>query len=211
MIRIYLIDDHAIVRDGLRAMLEAGGHRVVGEAADLTVALPDLPRLTPDLVLLDLKLKNHSGFELLIEVRKRALPVRCIVLTMSADPRDVGLAMRLGAAGYVLKDTPRAELLRAIDAVSRGEQHLGPKVSTLAAQALASSAEADVLPTLSPREKQIIKMVAAGKSSAMIGQLLHLSPRTVEAHRSRIMSKLGVSKVTGLVRFALLSGLIDVD
>jgi two-component system invasion response regulator UvrY len=211
MTRIYIIDDHAIVRDGLRALLEADGRQIVGEAANLTVALADLPRLRPDVVLLDLKLENHSGFELLIEVRKRALPVRCIVLTMSADPRDVGLAMRLGAAGYVLKDTPRAELLRAIDAVSRGEQHLGPKVNTLAAQALASNAEADVLPTLSPREKQIIKMVAAGKSSAVIGQLLHLSPRTVEAHRSRIMSKLGVSNVTGLVRFALLGGLIDVD
>jgi two-component system, NarL family, invasion response regulator UvrY len=208
--RIYLVDDHTIVRDGLRAMLEAGGYEVVGEAADPTVALANLLKLTPDLLLLDLSLESRSGFEVLTEIKRRGLPVRCLVLTMSAQPRHVAEAIRLGAAGYLLKGSPRAELLRAIDAVSKGKRHLGPEVAELAAQAL-SNDEVDLLAELSPRERQIITMVVTGQSSTMIGQQLHLSPKTVDTYRSRLMAKIGVSDVTALVRFAIRTGLIDAD
>lgn len=211
MSRIYLVDDHAIVRDGLRSMLEAAGYEVVGESADPTVALGDLLRLQPDLLLLDLSLESRSGFELLTELHRRSLPVRALVLTMSAQPRHVAEALRLGAAGYLLKGSPRAELLQAIERVLRGQRHLGSEVAALAVQALTADVEGDLLGELSPRERQIVTMVVKGQSSHAIGQLLHLSPKTVDTYRSRLMAKLGVGDVPALVRFAIRSGLIDAD
>lgn len=211
MTRIYLVDDHAILRDGLRAMLESVGYAVVGESADPTVALADLLRLEPELLLLDLSLESRSGFELLTEVQRRGLAVRTIVLTMSAQPRHVAEAMRLGAACYLLKGSPRAELLHAIDLVSHGRRYLGPDVVDLAAKALSTRDEADQLADLSPRERQIITLVVTGHSSQAIGEHLHLSPKTVDTYRSRLMAKVGVGDVPALVRFAIRTGLIDAN
>ncbi len=208
-VSVYLVDDHAIMREGLRAMLEAEGWRVAGESGDPTVALAELAQLEPDLVLLDLSLGARSGMELLAEIRRRALPARCLVLTMSAQPRHVAEALRLGAAGYVLKGASRAELLQAMQAVVAGRRYIGPEVAELAAQALAAEAPADPLRELSPRERQIITLVVKGQSSAAIGEQLHLSPKTVDTYRSRLMGKLGVADITGLVRFAVRVGLID--
>lgn len=211
MSRIYLVDDHVILRDGLRAVLEAAGHTVLGESADPTTALGELLRLEPDLLLLDLSLGERNGFELLNELHRRELPLRCIVLTMSAQPRHVAEAMRLGAAGYVLKGSPGGELLRAIDTVMQGRRHLGPEVAELAVQALTSGGAVDLLAELSPRERQIITMVVKGASSTAIGQQLHLSPKTVDTYRSRLMAKLGVGDLPALVRLAIRTGLIDAD
>jgi two-component system, NarL family, invasion response regulator UvrY len=212
MSRIFIVDDHAIVRDGLRALLESGRHEVVGEAAEPTVALAELLRLQPELLLLDLQLEGHSGFELLAEVQRRALPLRTLVLTMSIKPRDVAEAMRLGAVGYLLKDSSRQELLSAIDTVARGQRYLGTDVAELAVQAFTTAGKgADLLEGLSPRERQIITLVVKGKSSHFIGQQLHLSSKTVDTYRSRLMAKLGVGDVTALVRFAIRAGLIDAD
>lgn len=211
MSRIYLVDDHVILRDGLRAVLEAAGHQVLGESADPTTALGELLRLEPDLLLLDLSLGERSGFELLGELHRRELPLRCIVLTMSAQPRHVAEAMRLGASGYVLKGSAGGELLRAIDNVMQGRRHLGPEVAELAVQALTNGGAVDLLAELSPRERQIITMVVKGASSTMIGQQLHLSPKTVDTYRSRLMAKLGVGDLPALVRLAIRTGLIDAD
>src|SRR5882672_6243938 len=112
MSRVYLVDDHDIVRVGLRSVLESGDHEVVGEAAEPDIALAGLLFLHPDLLLLDLHLESHSGLELLSEVQRRKLAVRTLVLTMSTQPRDVVEAMRRGAAGYVLKHASRLEMLR---------------------------------------------------------------------------------------------------
>ena len=125
MTRLYLIDDHAMMRDGLRAMLEAAGHQVVGEAVELTLALAEISQLQPELVLLDLNLGVRSGFELLAELQRRDSPARVVVLTMSDQPRHVAEALRLGAWGYVLKGSPSAELLATITAVVGGRRHLG--------------------------------------------------------------------------------------
>lgn len=208
MSSIYLVDDHALLREGLRAVLEAAGHRVVGESADPTEALGALVQLTPELLLLDLSLGARSGFELLSELHRRHLPVRTIVLTMSAQPRHVAEAMRLGASGYVLKGSPSGELLRAIDAVVHGRRHLGAEVAELAAAALTDPG-GDPLAALSPRERQIVAMVVRGQSSSAIGEALHLSPKTVDTYRSRLMHKLGVADVPALVRLAVRTGLID--
>lgn len=209
MSRLYLVDDHLIVREGLRAVLEAAGHTVVGESADPTEALADIVRLSPDVLLLDLHIGERSGFELLAELRRRALPVRCVVLTMSAQPRHVGEALRMGALAYVLKGSPTSELLRAIDSVLQGRRHLSADVADLAVQALTSNGDEDRFARLSPRERQIVAMVVQGRSSAAIGQQLHLSPKTVDTYRSRLMAKLGVGDVPALVRLAIRHGVIE--
>jgi two-component system invasion response regulator UvrY len=209
MTRLYLVDDHQLMREGLRALLEVRGHEVVGESADPTEALADLMQLRPDVLLLDLNLGGRSGFELLAELQRRRLPTRCVVLTMSAQPRHVAEALRMGASSYVLKGSAGAELMRAIDASVQGKKHLGADVADLALQVLTQPDEEDPLATLSPRERQIISMVVLGQSSAEIGQTLHLSPKTVATYRSRLMAKLGVTDVPGLVRLAVRYKLID--
>lgn len=209
MTDVYLVDDHAMMRDGLRAVLQAAGYRVVGESADPTQALADLQRLAPALLLLDLHLGERSGLELLTEMQRRRLPVRTIVLTMSAQPRHVAEALRLGASGYVLKGSPSAELIGAIEAVLQGRRHLSPDVADLAVQGLTARDESAALDGLSARERQIIELVVRGRSSTEIGALLHLSPKTVDSYRSRMMGKLGVSDVPALVRLAIRAGLLD--
>lgn len=211
MTRLYLVDDHQIMREGLRALLKALGHDVVGESADPTEALADIQKLKPEVLLLDLNLGGRSGFELLAELQRRHLPTRCVVLTMSAQPRHVAEALRMGAIGYVLKGSAGSELIRAIDAAVQGKRHLGPEVADLAVQVITQHDDADPLSTLSPRERQIISMVVTGQSSAEIGMALHLSPKTVATYRSRLMAKLGVHDVPGLVRLAIRHKLIDSD
>jgi DNA-binding NarL/FixJ family response regulator len=207
---LYLVDDHTLLRDGLRAVLQAAGHQVVGESADPPQALAALRGLGPVVVLLDLHLGQRSGFELLTELQRRAPEVRAIVLTMSAQPRHVAEALRLGAAGYVLKGSPASQLLEAVDAVDKGQRFLGSDVADLAVQGLTAPGDG-ALDTLSVRERQIVLMVVQGQSSTEIGRALHLSPKTVDSYRSRIMAKLATPDVPALVRFAIRHGLIDAD
>lgn len=211
MSRLYLVDDHELMREGLRALLEAKGHTVLGESADPTTALADLLRLRPEVLLLDLNLGGRSGFELLAELQRRHLPTRCVVLTMSAQPRHVAEALRMGASAYVLKGSPASDLMSAIAAAVNGKKHLGAEVADLALQVFTLKEEENPLSLLSPRERQIITMVVNGQSSAEIGLELHLSPKTVATYRSRLMAKLGVSDVPGLVRLAVRQKLIDVE
>ncbi len=208
---IYLVDDHAMLREGLAAVLSGAGHRIVGESDDPTQALADLVRLQPALLLLDLHLGQRSGFELLAEVQQRGLPVRTLVLTMSAQPRHVAEAMRMGAAGYVLKGASGAELLAAVDTVLKGRRHLGAEVADLAVQGLTAPPGPAALETLSARERQVVAMVVRGRSSTEIGAELHLSPKTIDSYRSRLMAKLGVGDVPALVRYAIRAGIIDAD
>lgn len=206
---IYLVDDHAMVRDGLRAVLEHAGHRVVGEAEQPTQALDDLQRLLPSLMLLDLNLGARSGLELLERVQRRALPTRTIVVTMSEQPRDVADALRLGACGYVLKGSPAREVLTAVRTVADGGRHLGRHAAHLALQGAGSASGDAALDALSSRERQVLLMVVRGATSAAIGAQLHLSPKTVDSYRSRLMAKLGVSDLPALVRLAIREGLIS--
>ena len=209
MTRLYLVDDHQIMREGLRALLEARGHQVVGESADPTEALADLLRLRPEVLLLDLNLGGRSGLELLAEMQRRHLSTRCVVLTMSAQPRHVAEALRMGASAYVLKGSAGSDLLSAIEAAVQGKKYLGAEVADLALQVFTREQEDDPLRALSPRERQIIIMVVNGQSSAEIGLELHLSPKTVATYRSRLMAKLAVDDVPGLVRLAIRCKLID--
>lgn len=210
MTRVYLVEDHQIMRDGLRALLEARGHTVVGESADPTQALADIVRLSPAVLLLDLNLGGRSGLELQAELQRRRLPVRSVVLTMSAQPHQVAEALQLGASAYVLKGSPASELMDAIDLAVEGKKFLGTNVADLALEAL-TQRDTDPLSLLSPRERQIILMVVQGQSSSAIGNMLHLSPKTVATYRCRLMKKLGVADVPGLVRLAVRYKLIDAE
>ena len=209
MIRIYLVDDQLLLRDGVHALLVAAGHHVVGESSDPTQAVVEAQQQQAQVMLLDLGLGERSGFEVLQELKRRDSPVKALVVTMSAQPRHVVEAMRMGAAGYVLKDAGAAELLLAINTVASGRRFFGPQVAELALQALTQDMPSDRFSLLSPRERQIVTMVVNGLSSAAIGGQLHLSPKTVDTYRSRIMAKLGVTGVTALVRLALREGLVE--
>jgi two-component system, NarL family, invasion response regulator UvrY len=211
MTTLYLVDDHLMVREGLRAVLQAAGHQVVGEAGEPTQAVAEVVRLAPEVLLLDLSLAGRSGFEVLADLQRRALRIRIIVLTMSAQPQHVAEALRLGAAGYVLKGASSSEVLQAIETVVQGRRHLGPEVAELATQGLLDDRPADPFAGLSPRERQILLMVVRGQSSAAIGRELHLSSKTVDTYRSRLMAKVGATDLTSLVRIAIRHGAIDND
>lgn len=210
MHRLYLIDDHVVMREGLRALLEGEGYEVVGEADAPTPAIADILRLRPDLVLLDLSLGARSGFEVLQELRRRELQTRVVVLSMSSQPLHVAEAMRLGALGFVLKGAPSSNLLTAIASAVNGHRYLGEGEADLAIRGLTEmrSSPAD---SLSPRERQILVMVARGASSSAIGRELHLSPKTVDTYRSRLMAKLNLGDVPAVVRWAIRQGLVTAD
>jgi DNA-binding NarL/FixJ family response regulator len=209
MTRLYLVDDHLIMREGLRVLLQAWGHTVVGESADLTSALADIQRLKPAVVLLDLHLEGRSGLELLAAMRQRKLDTRCVVLTMLAQPRMVAEALRMGAQAYVLKGSAGRELACAIEAAAMNRRYLGTGVAELAEQSGTQGDQPTPLETLSPRERQIITMVVKGMSSVRIGAQLHLSPKTVDTYRSRLMGKLKVHDVPSLVRLAIHHKLLE--
>jgi len=211
MADVYLVDDHAMLREGLRKVLEKAGHHVVGEADHPAAAIADIVRLQPPVVLLDLHLESASGFDVLEEVQRRQLPSRVIMLTMSENPRHVSEALRLGAYGYVLKDSASVELLSAVDAVAQGRRYLCRRASTMAVEGLIADSKSGAVVSLSGREKEVILMVVRGLTSAVIGGRLDLSPKTVESYRARIMVKLGVSDVPALVRLAVREGLIGVE
>lgn len=204
---IYIVDDHQLLRSGLRAVLESAGHRVVGESADPTQALAELRVLAPALLLLDLHLQAHSGFELLERLGAHAPGVRTIVLTMSTQPRDVATAWRLGARAYVLKGASARELLAAVDDVLQGRMHRSPGLA--APGPYPGDEGAGGLAALSARERQVLLSVVRGRSSSAIGAQLELSPKTVDSYRSRLMTKLGVADVPALVRLAVREGWID--
>jgi len=210
MSRLFLIDDHTVMREGLRTLLESSGHVVVGEASELTPAIAAISATAPDIVLLDLHLGMRSGLEVLVELSRRRIESRVIVLTMSNQPRHVAEAMRLGACGYVLKGAPSDELLRAIETVASGGRHLAGDEANLAVKGLTDAGGQD-LESLSPRERQILVMVAKGATSASIGEELHLSPKTVDTYRSRLMAKLGLGDVSAIVRWAIRHQLIGLD
>lgn len=209
MASVYLVDDHPILREALVFLLAAHGHTVVGQSDDPTGAATDIRALRPDILLVGLQLGLRSGFELLAELQRRTIRVKTIVVTMSTKPRDVAEALRYGADGYVLKGSNSAELLQAIKTVLAGHRHYEGKVAELALQGLTAPEDDTALASLSARERQVIVLVVNGQSSAAVGAALHLSPKTVDSYRSRLMAKLGVRDVQGLVRFALRSGLIS--
>jgi two-component system, NarL family, invasion response regulator UvrY len=209
MTKIFLLDDHPMIREGLRAVLQSSGHEVVGES-DVTEGLVSKLKITGvEVLVLDVNLKNASGLAVLRTLQLECPDIRTVVLSMSSQPSHISEALRCGALGYVLKGSPSSELLLAITVISAGKQFLGDQVRQLQLGTGIASPQANPADQLSKRELQILKMVVTGKTSAAIAVILKLSPKTVETYRSRLMTKLGLHDVPALVRFALQWGLTD--
>jgi two-component system, NarL family, response regulator NreC len=211
-IKILLADDHQVVREGVRALLERqAGFTVVGEAADGLMVAGLVERLRPDVLILDLVMPGLSGLDVTREVARKFLGTRIIVLSMHSSDAYVLQALRNGASGFVLKDASSTELIRAVGEVVAGRKYLSPPLSENAIAAYikrAEGAELDVYDTLTPREREVLHLTAEGLSNPAIGKRMHISPRTAETHRSRIMHKLGLRGKTELIAYALKRGLI---
>jgi len=208
---LYLVDDHALVREGIALAMSAAGHQVIGASDNPTQALAELLYVRPDVAIVDLSLGDHSGFELLEQLQRRGFDRPIVILTMSLQPRHLSEAFRLGALSYVSKGASTSDLLAAIKAASEGQRYICPTSAALTAASTPQSEPEEALHRLSARERQVIVLVAKGHSSASIGQMLHLSPKTVDSYRSRLMAKLGVPNMPALVRLAIRAGLVEDD
>lgn len=208
---IVLADDHHLVRRGIRALLEAlPDVHVVGEAGDGQTALELIERHRPHVALLDISMPGLNGLEVAARAAKSSPDTKVIVLSMHKGETFVAKALRAGVSGYLLKDAADQELTIALAAVSRGDVYLSPTISRqVVEQFTRAAAEPDPLAGLTPRQREILQLVAEGKSSKEIATLLDLSTKTVEAHRAQLMERLGLHDVTALVRFAIRAGVIS--
>ena len=212
-IRVVLADDHALVRAGIRSLLGAMHDvQVVGEAASGEEALQLAERERPDVILMDIAMKGITGLEAAARVRERQPEVRVVILSMHSGEEYVLQALRAGAVGYLLKDAATGELELALRSVMRGESWLSPAVSRQVVAGYAQHLGGEVGPdVLTARQREVLRLVAGGKSTKEIAFLLNLSVKTVETHRAQIMDRLGIRDVAGLVRYALRTGLVPPD
>ena len=214
MTRIVLADDHTLVRAGLRALIEqVGGVSVVAEAGDGAAALEAVRKHRPDVLITDVTMSGMSGLELAERIRAELPATRVIVLSMYSSEEFVLRALKAGASAYLLKDSATAELDIALAAVARGETYLSPGASQRLVRHVAGGGgePAGPLAALTARQREVLKLIAEGVHTKEIAHRLKLSPKTVEAHRAQIMSRLGIRDVPGLVRLAIRSGLISRD
>ncbi len=208
MIRVLLIDDHAVVREGLRAFLELQeGIEVVGEAADGAEGLAEAERLRPDVVLMDLLMPGLDGVAAMRELRGRLPAARAIVLTSFLDEDRLLPALRAGAAGYLLKNAPPAEVARAVRAAHAGEAVLDPVVAARLVETLARDDEP--LDRLTPREREVLVLLGRGFPNKQIARELHLSEKTVKTHVGHVLAKLGVADRTQAAVAAVRAGLVE--
>jgi DNA-binding NarL/FixJ family response regulator len=211
--RIVLADDHALVRAGLRRILEATGNVVVGEASDGLEVVPIVQAVRPEVLVLDLALPGLHGLDVMREVLRRMPSTR--VLVVSAFDRDdfVINAFRNGASGYVLKAAGTAELLQAVDLVARGGYYVSPRISAVLARRVGDDSPRVIDPyeQLTPRERQVFHLMAEGLTSSEIGKRLYIALRTAETHRAHIMKKLSLNTQTDVVLYALRRGLLGLD
>jgi NarL family two-component system response regulator LiaR len=202
VIRVLIADDHAVVRQGLRAFLDLQEDvEVVGEAADGAEALEAAERLAPDVVLIDLVMPGVDGIEAIRGLRERAPAARAIVLSSFIDDEKLFPAVRAGAAGYVLKDVQPQELVEAIRTVHGGGALLHPRVASRLLEEMATD-------PLTPREREVLSLIGRGMANKVIARELSLSEKTVKAHVSSILSKLGVSDRTQAALYAVRAGLV---
>jgi len=211
-IRLLLVEDHVVVREGVKALLEEeGDFAVVGQTGDGCEALTLSERLRPDVVVLDLMLLGLGGLEVVRELNRRLPETHVVILSMYSNEGYVLEALRGGADAYVLKQSEAAELVRAIREAAAGRRYLGAPLSERAVEAYARRAEGappDPYATLTSREREVLKLVAEGYTSPRIAELLFISPRTVESHRASMMSKLGLRTQVEVVRYALRRGIV---
>jgi DNA-binding NarL/FixJ family response regulator len=210
-IRVLLADDHALVRAGFRALLkDMKDVVVVAEAGDGREALRLIEAERPDVALLDIAMSGLNGLELAARVAKDFPPARVVILSMHAGEEYVLHALRSGVRGYLLKDAAAAELEMAVRAVVRGETYLSPAVSRYVAEYVRRQGGASSpLERLTPRQREVLQLIAERHSTKQIAQILNVSAKTVETHRAQLMEKLDIHDVAGLVHYAIRVGLVQ--
>jgi DNA-binding NarL/FixJ family response regulator len=213
-IRVFLVDDHTVVRQGIRRILESDGDiKVEGEASSGRVAVNMVPRLRPNVVVMDIALPELNGIEATRQIVKHGGGARVLILTMHAEESYVRESLRAGARGYILKDADPAELIQAVKAVSRGESVFSPAVSRAMLDGYVfgegNAREADAkLQLLTDREREVLQLIAEGKSSKEVAALMAVSIHTVDSHRKHLMEKLDLHNTAQLVRFAVQTRLV---
>lgn len=209
-IRVLLSDQHALVRAGIRALLERIEEMKVAEAAHSQQTIASIREFNPDIVLLDVPVAGLSGLELLKEIVEKFPPVRVIVLTQHENQEQAVQALRAGAAGFITKSAASTELELAIKAVARGEIYLSSELSKQTVLKYLEDPHA-FLSELTARQYEVLKMIAEGHPTKEIARRLDISVKTVETHRAQIMERLHIYSVAGLVRYALRVGLVKLD
>ena len=213
-VTLLLVDDHPLIRQGLRHLLEGEPEfKVIGEAGDGLEALLLVERLKPNILVVDMMMPGLNGLEVLRQMKHISPDTRAIVLSMQSADAYVLEALKNGAAGYVLKETGPSELVNAVREVTHGNQYLSIKISErlqVSGRKIIDT-PSDAYETLTTREREILQMTVEGQTSQEVGDKLTISPRTVEVHRSNLMNKLGLRNQTDLIRFAIKRGIISMD
>ncbi len=213
-IRIVIADDHTIVRGGIRLLLESlEGVQVVGEAADGHQALELVLKLQPDVLVADIAMPGLSGLDLVRRLNEQSLPTQTVILSMHADEEYVHRAIAAGARGYVLKGSGIEELGIAVQSVFRGEVFLSPAITRPIVESYLDRGGSRMTPgaELTPRQREVLRLIAEGETTKAVANRLGISPKTVEAHRTQLMERLKIFDVAGLVRYAIRAGLISSD
>jgi DNA-binding NarL/FixJ family response regulator len=212
-IRVLLVDDHPAIRAGLRTLLQdAANVQIVAEAGDGRQALQAIAAHHPRVVLLDVTMPGASGLEVVERVRRDWPEVRVVILSVHAEEEMVIQALRAGAAGYLLKDAGAEELEKAIRRAAEGETYLAPNLAPHVVRYLhRTEQQTDPLAQLTPRQREVLRLIAEGHSNKVIAKKLHISPKTVETHRTQLMERLNIHDIAGLTRFAIRVGLVASD
>jgi DNA-binding NarL/FixJ family response regulator len=216
--RILIIDDHPLFREGLKAIIERDSRfEVIGEAGNGREGLQLTKKLKPDMIIVDISLPDRSGIQLTREIRTLLSTTRILIVSMHSKIDYIAEAFQAGATGYVVKESASERLLQGLESVANGDYFLDSSVSHAVVENLMKSPlkEAKITDadydTLTPREQEVLRLLAEGLSSKKVAEKLFISPKTVENHRSNIMNKLGLHNTIELIRYAAKLGLIDVD
>jgi DNA-binding NarL/FixJ family response regulator len=211
-IRILIADDHGVVAEGLRHLVEAQSDmEVIATAGDGREAVQQARDAQPDVVLMDLSMPELNGADATRAILERDPKCRVIVLSMYAQREYVRRALKAGAAGYVVKRSAAKEVVEAIRAVHAGQRYLSPRVADVVLEDYTDDKQDDLLARLSAREREVLQLLAEGRTGAQIAERLSLSQKTVETYRARLVEKLGIRDLAGLVRFAIQRGLVSLD
>ena len=208
---IFVADDHVFMREGLAQLLSDAGFDVVGSVGTGREAVRQVPLLAPQIVIMDISMPDMNGIEAARQLRDSAPDSRIVILSMHSTGEHVFHALEAGVRGYILKESAGQDIVHAIEVVQSGRRFLSPAVASIVADQLAIRPGVSPLHSLSKREREILQLVAEGHSSAHIGRALAISSKTVDTYRSRLMQKLSIGDIAGLVKFAIQHGLTPLE
>lgn len=210
ILEVLLVDDHAVVREGLRAILEASGEISCVEADSAEEAIEMLKQAAPiDVILLDISLPGISGLDALAEIHSIRPQLPVLLLSMHPEEQFAVRALRMGAQGYLSKSTPSAEVLHAVKSAAKGQNYISRHIAAMVAQGIGGESESPVHESLSNREFEILRMIGSGKSVSEIAQIQGLSVKTVSTYRERILSKMNFTNNFDIIRYVLQEGLLE--